>query len=904
MKKTNLNRRTLRAHSACVGTLAMMAATLLATGCMQEMPGEEPEQAGNAPKIFAELAEEPMTRASAGTEGRAAEAMEAFEMPLTRTTIDAAEADNGGTLAVLWTPGDQLGVFSTGSANVLYINDEQTVNVPNASFSSSANVSGDIQYAYYPYDEANDGKAATELTGAVPAEQTMGESLPSDYKYGKLKAVTAEGGYKFKFHNMFSLVRFKVDATGTEFAGQTLESVTLKVTRDGAAVPVTGEFTFSAVDGTYEAKTTSNELKTVWNRTLDGELSSFATVFPEIRSGDKLTFAVRTADQTMKFTVTSKVDFEPEMYYTFPLKLSTFAANASKYGYAVTARPVISSFSFNVSNNTGKLLNKKTEWSSRKPKATSVSSHTATIDGNNISLTIPYLYDYKLVPTFSVASGAVVSVDGKTVTSGSTEVDFTGGTTFTVSTADDYRDYKVTLSNTGLPVVVLKHSSSGDFSKVYKDIGALLSGNYRNKFIEFYIRGKDTDWVEDDQLTVYNADGTIDMSMTCGAKLRGNTSQDYPKKPFAIKLTEKTGILGMPKHKRWVLLANWLDHSMIRNTVALDIAHAIEAAWKNQPENSENKIGDGIPWNVHGQNVELVVFSNDGVGYHVGNYYLCEQIKIDKNRLNITKPYEDIVEAGNTNPGMADCGYLLEVDNNLDEDWQFETNNDVPFMFKDAVNNTILSAVQSKVQGIENKLYAGNFAEAYNDLDLNTVIDQWLIWELTMNREYGDPRSVYYFMDGDGMLSAGPVWDFDRGTFQNTTNAASQGNSDRVKPYDEWICWRTGDSDNYFWYKKLITDPIFQQRVQERWAVIYPYLQNVVNTIEAYREPLRASFGVDSAMWPTTKSDIQAHKSRFSDWSGDENINDWDDLIDNFKTVYEARLAGMNGLITSGRFTE
>ena len=862
--------------------LAAIASALLAAGCVEEQR-HEPEQAGDAPKIFAELSEEPQTR----------------------TSIDAAEADNGGTLAVLWTPGDQLGVFSTGSANVLYTNDEQTENVPNASFSSSANVSGDIQYAYYPYDEANDGKSATELTGAVPAEQTMGDSLPSDYKYGKLKAVTAEGGYKFKFHNMFSLVRFKVDATETEFAGQTLESVTLTVTRDGAAVPVTGEFTFSAVDGTYEVTTTSNELKTVWNQTLDGELSSFATVFPEIRSGDKLTFAVRTPDKKMTFTVTSKADFESEMYYTFPLKLSTFAANAAKYGYAVTASPTMSNFKFEVSRNTGKLLDNKTVWSSRKPSFKSVTEHTSTTDGNNINVMIPYLYDFKLVPTFTVADGATVTVGGQTVTSGSTEVDFTGGATLTVSTADDYRDYKVTLSNTGLPVVVLKHSSDGDFSGDYKDFWAQLSGNARNKFVDFMIRKKEAEWVETDQITVYNADGIMDMTMTCGAKLRGNTSQDYPKKPLAIKLTSKTGILGMPKHKRWVLLANWLDHSMIRNTVAFDIAHAIEDAWRYHKNNSPatEYIGDGIPWNVHGQNVELVVFSKDGVGHHVGNYYLCEQIKIDGNRLDITDPYEDILET-NSNPTMADCGYLLEVDNNYDEDWKFKTDNDVPFMFKDAVNDDILSAVQSKVQGIEDNLYNGNFAAAYDDLDLNTVIDQWFIWELTMNREYGDPRSVYYFMDGDGKLSAGPVWDFDRGTFQNTTNAATQGNSDRIKPYDEWICWRTGTSDNYFWYKKLITDPIFQQKVQDRWAVIYPHLQNVVKTIEAYREPMRASFVEDSAMWPTTEADIHAHKSGFTDWSGDENINDWDDLIDNFKTVYEARLAGMNTLITSGRFTE
>ena len=277
-------------------------AVVMAAGCAKEQGGEVSGQTA-APQILAEMAEQPATR----------------------TCIDSDALVAGENTAVLWMPGDQLGVFTSGSTNVLYTNDEQTENIPNASFSSDATVSGDVQYAYYPYDAANDGKAATALTGTIPAEQTMGQNIPADYKYGQLKAVTAEGGYKFKFHNMFSLVRFKIDATGTALEGKTLESVTMTVTRDGAAVPVTGDFTFSAVDGTYTEGTTSNELKTVWNQTLDGAVSSFATVFPEVQSGDKLTFTFKAEELTATLTVTSKADFESEMYYTFPLTLANFS---------------------------------------------------------------------------------------------------------------------------------------------------------------------------------------------------------------------------------------------------------------------------------------------------------------------------------------------------------------------------------------------------------------------------------------------------------------------------------------------------------------------------------------------------------------------------------------------------
>ena len=274
----------------------------MAAGCAKEQGGEVSGQTA-APQILAEMAEQPATR----------------------TCIDSDALVAGENTAVLWMPGDQLGVFTSGSSNVLYTNDEQTENIPNASFSSDATVSGEVQYAYYPYDAANDGNAATELTGTIPAEQTMGQNIPADYKYGKLKAVTAEGGYKFRFHNMFSLVRFKIDATGTALEGKTLESVTMTVTRDGATVPVTGDFKFSAVDGTYTEGTTSNELKTVWNQTLDGAVSSFATVFPEVQSGDKLTFTFKAGELAATLTVTSKADFKPEMYYTFPLTLANFS---------------------------------------------------------------------------------------------------------------------------------------------------------------------------------------------------------------------------------------------------------------------------------------------------------------------------------------------------------------------------------------------------------------------------------------------------------------------------------------------------------------------------------------------------------------------------------------------------
>ncbi len=464
------------------------------------------------------------------------------------------------------------------------------------------------------------------------------------------------------------------------------------------------------------------------------------------------------------------------------------------------------------------------------------------------------------------------------------------------------------VKNTGLPVVVLQQSGTGNFDEVksggFFGIGAIV----HNKFVDFMIRGKDTDWVDDDVINIYNPDGSTRITnAVCGVKLRGNTTQKYPKKPFAIKFKDKAGVdvLSMNRpHRRWVLLANWLDHSMMRNTVAFDVAHAVESAWRANPE-----IGEGIPWNVHGENVELVIFSKEGVAHHVGNYYLCEQIKIDVNRLNINPPYEDV-----PGPTFETCGYLLEIDNNYDEVSQFKSGtSSLPIMFKDEVPTDILNKVKEKVDIIDEKIYSGEFAAAYENYDINSAVDQWLILELTMNREYCDPRSVYHFMNGDGKLCAGPVWDFDRATFQNPERATDMSNQRpyRLKNYNEWICWKLGKDEDReeavylpVWYAKLINDPIFQAKVQERWAVMYPYLSGVVANIRQYGVTMAASYEVNNAMWPTTEAAINKHKKNFYDWSGDEKIEDWNEVVDNFVQCYEARLSGMNTLITTGKFTK
>ena len=243
----------------------------------------------------------------------------------TRTCIDPSDVVEGEKVPVRWSASDELGAFSDGgSLNVKYTIKDLKDGERNASFSTTSSVKGGIAYAYYPYSSENDGKAATALTGTIPSVQAMDGNLYGDYKYGELEGGSDEAGYSFRFHNLFSMVYFKINPEGTALAGETLESVTLSVTRNGADVPVTGDFTFDAVEGTYVSGKTSNVLNTTWSKSLSGTLTGFATIFSKVEKGDKLNFTFKTTNYEATLTVTSGANFQPGAYYAFPLTLSKF----------------------------------------------------------------------------------------------------------------------------------------------------------------------------------------------------------------------------------------------------------------------------------------------------------------------------------------------------------------------------------------------------------------------------------------------------------------------------------------------------------------------------------------------------------------------------------------------------
>lgn len=422
----------------------------------------------------------------------------------TRTCVDGTTSDE--SVGILWSPGDHIGVYGTnGTANALFVS-SNTSAAPEAIFTGSLKNGESPSYAYYPYSADNVSSDVSSIKGDLKLVQTYNTAngrLEADYKVGKPTFSSADGGqYEFSFEHLFSLIRFSINATGTLLEGDNLESIILTLP-DGRRLG--GEFTFDAASKAVtwtENADGANVLTMKWSDTpalnSGQELTGYMTCAPDIRQNDDIKITILTHQYKAEFTRRSLADFAANTCYTFPLTLANYS------DMVVTKRPVFNNFSFEVSANEGKILGTKLVYENGKTQPVTNTAEVMTVGTDSVTGCIPYLFDFKLKPSFIIPEGMTVMVDGKAQTSGADEQDFSKPVTYVVSNGEEERAYVVKVTNTGLPVAVLEQEG----------------GNVCWSAAGIKVRGKEEDWGGNDHFTLYNADGTVDVATAlCSSRL-------------------------------------------------------------------------------------------------------------------------------------------------------------------------------------------------------------------------------------------------------------------------------------------------------------------------------------------------------------------------------------------------
>lgn len=276
---------------------------------------------------------------------------------------------------------------------------------------------------------------------------------------------------------------------------------------------------------------------------------------------------------------------------------------------------------------------------------------------------------------------------------------------------------------------------------------------------------------------------------------RGNTTWRFPKKPFAIKFEKKQTFLGMPSAKKWVMLANYKDRTLIRNAFSFEIARQTNQKWVPQ-----GKFAD--------------VFLNR---VFIGNYYICEKIEVKKNRLD-----------------LEDNDFLLELDEAYDGLYKFKTphkNFPINIKYPKELSKSQYNYIYSYIDTIECILYGNCEQQRIQDyINFYSVASFWIVQELAQNIEASHPKSMYVYKDS--VLNYGPLWDFDWGTYTSKKTGLI------IK--------------DYLWIDKFRQMKSFKEIVKQEWSQSKELFRKQTLFIDSLVSYIGKSEKKNNERWPIT----------------------------------------------------
>lgn len=338
-------------------------------------------------------------------------------------------------------------------------------------------------------------------------------------------------------------------------------------------------------------------------------------------------------------------------------------------------------------------------------------------------------------------------------------------------------------------------------------------------------------------------------------KGRGNGSWTFPKKPFQIKFDKKKQPLDAPaKAKKWTLINNYGDRTLMRNKVAFAISR--EA---------------GMTYTPYCTFVDVIYN-----GEYEGSYQLCDQVEVNPGRVELTE-----METTDTEGEALTGGYFVEVDAYADEEtsWFKSALKQIPVTIKSPKDDEIVPQQSAYIKNYFDKLEEALFSKNFIDeetgyrkyLDLESFLRYFIVCELDGNLD--SFWSMYMWKErGEDIFHVGPVWDVDLG-FQNF------GSPNPVNAMTDYL-YTHNDASKANGMKEFVDrivkrDPDAIDQLSEMWSQLryngnfnYEYFDAL---IDEYAEELDESQRLNFVRWPILDKSVQKGQKVFGSYAGEVN---------------------------------
>lgn len=317
----------------------------------------------------------------------------------------------------------------------------------------------------------------------------------------------------------------------------------------------------------------------------------------------------------------------------------------------------------------------------------------------------------------------------------------------------------------------------------------------------------------------YASTGTETSQVAMKIRGRGNSSwNNYDKKPYRVKLTVGQKLLGMSKSKNFALMAYADDeHAFLRATTGYKVSQLMNLAYT--PDRRA---------------VELVLN-----GDYKGLYFLTETVRVDKDRVPITKQDDEATDAT-----IITGGWLLEIDNaESTEQVTITEGNGQPmrFTYKDpeALSAAQSDYLMSQLNEMNEAIYSTDKSSTtwQEYIDTDTLARYYLVQEIMDNTE-AFHGSTYLYKDrcAESNWNFGPVWDF----------------ANALRRTEQKFFYQDSPFTPQHWIAEIAKFPAFQAKVKELWNDFYNNQYPTIGThIDSFITSISGATGNDVQRWPS-----------------------------------------------------
>ena len=418
---------------------------------------------------------------------------------------------------------------------------------------------------------------------------------------------------------------------------------------------------------------------------------------------------------------------------------------------------------------------------------------------------------------------------------------------------------------------------------------------------------KETNIVSD--VIIISDNGSKILEADATTRQRGNASRTFPKKPYRIKFEKKQKVLDAPsKAKKWTLINNYGDKTLMRNIVAFEAARRAGMEY--------------VPWC---QPVDLILN-----GEYKGCYQLCDQIEVREGRVDIDEmtpddiagealtggylievdayaneeiswftsrngipvtikaPADDEIVPAQTayitgafneldkrvfgNKYAGEGGYLIEVDAYANEEisW-FTSRNGIPVTIKAPADDEIVPAQTAYITGAFNELDKRVFGNKYAGegsyreiLDVPSFLRHFIVGELSGNTD--TYWSTYMFKRrNDPKFYVGPVWDFDIAFENDNRTYPINNHSDYIYVYGS-----SANNMNTFVTRVVKRDPATAGEIKQLWARLRDTAgydgESFGEYIDNQADAMSRSLDLNFTRWPILNQWVHQNPKVYNSW--------------------------------------